>query len=107
MGHLLPVTFAKSTADALYTALQAIIPDDFATLADWNAEIPLAELHAAIEAAKRFETVFAAELQGANTYFVEQCGIYDMSHLISRAELALGENVSELGENLLHAPSLE
>jgi hypothetical protein len=71
MGHLLPLSISKTAADTLYIALRNIIPDEAADL-DFDGDVNQMQMLQVTEAVKNFETVFAAELQTASTYFVQQ-----------------------------------
>lgn len=97
-GELLPVTISKQAADTLYTSLDAISPNDWSGI-DLESEIEASLLYKVKAAAVAFETVLSAELQGTNTYYVEQKGIYSTADLIARAEQGLGSSLVYLGED--------
>ncbi len=98
LGHLLPLHISKSAADSLYRALANVIPDDIGSL-EFDAEVNQVHIFQVAEAAKSFEIVFAAELQSANTYLVQQKGIYNTSDLVERAETALDSSLTVISED--------
>jgi hypothetical protein len=94
--NVTPLFTCRAAAQKLRNALADIVPELNTSPA------PTPEERAAILAqevdqytiwgitnkAKEFETVFAAELETADTYFVSQKGIYSTSHLVEKAEQA-------------------
>jgi len=96
MGNLVPLSqISKNAADQVYRALDMIIPEDTSGL-DFEAEASPGFIYNVQNFVKSFETVFSAELQAANTYYVEQKGIYSTPDLIDRADLALGDSAAIL-----------
>lgn len=87
---VLPLPLSAAAAAELWNAITVIVLEDFAKV-DMERDVFPYELWPIVNAATKFETIFAAELQNANTYSVVQKGIYNTADLIMRAEAALGE----------------
>jgi hypothetical protein len=107
------VTFSLKTsrnpASALYEAIGALVPDDFSQVRFSDGEgkprvLDFSELNPIRTAAKEFETVLKAELNGWDAFFVSQKGAYSTADLINQAETMLP---SEAARTLLSAESKE
>ncbi len=94
---ILPLPLSKAAALELWNAIRVTVPDDFSNV-DQEKTVPFYELWNIKSSATKFETILAAELQGANTYSVSQKGIYSTADLIERAENALGEATTSVIE---------
>ncbi|MEQ1886984.1 MAG: hypothetical protein ABL967_18120 [Bryobacteraceae bacterium] len=86
---ILPLPLTKAAALELWNAIKTVVPDDLSGIAN-DKLVRFWELYSIKSSANKFETILAAELQGANTYSVLQKGIYSTSDLIDRAANALG-----------------
>ncbi len=95
-NDLTPLVTCRSAAVKLQNAIRAVVPDIQALLqnADEMAKpIGVPFLWGIRGAATDFETVFAAELETTDTYYVSQKGIYSTNDLIERAEHAFTPDV--------------
>jgi hypothetical protein len=83
----MPLRICIPACTALRDAIQGLVPT---TGEEWTSKKiePLAAWNLN-EAAKKFETVLAAELQMVDTYFVDQKGAYSTPDLIERAQIVL------------------
>jgi hypothetical protein len=96
-----PLRTSRSPATALYAALTALIPDEFAQIQfkmeDGSPRILAAwDLSSIRQAAKDFEAVIKAELSDWDTYFVSQKGAFSTSELINQAELMIPESTRKI-----------
>ena len=87
-GHLIPMTISNHIAQKVIKAIDYLMPPgkDVPPRLAMDQEVTYGHLYAVVEAAKEFETVFAAELQNLATYFVSKKGIYETNDLIQKAD---------------------
>lgn len=88
------------TANELYLALQAVVPDDFNEAAnklppDLTTEqgIGWAASHRVRDAVQKFETILSAELSNSDTYWISPKGTHKTSVLLQAAHLELPASV--------------
>jgi hypothetical protein len=86
-----PLKTSRNPANELYAALVEIVPDDISHVRfsddDGNPRVlTFVETSRVRNAAKEFETVLKAELNGWDAFFVSQKGAYSTTDLITRAE---------------------
>lgn len=92
-NDFVPLRVARQATEALLERIEELLPAEGAgeqaklgrTLTDW-------EVYQITEAAKKFETVLAAELQTVDTYYIDQKRAYSTSDLIERAEIIFSED---------------
>ena len=102
MLTLRPLNVTLSAATELGSAITAIVPTDWpqavGKLQSKNEDVPHWQFYAVAEAAKKFETVLAAECQVLDTYFVSKKGAYSTVDLVERAHTVFGPLISRLPE---------
>lgn len=86
---LVPLVVSRGACKRLRDLLQEVMPEDV----DFEAEVNAVTVQRIGAATRDFETIFAAELQSLNTYFVSRYGIYSTSDLIEHAEMAFDEEI--------------
>jgi hypothetical protein len=92
-----PLRISRDLATKLYSALTALVPDDFTGTEFGNeADGWTAVGHRGFvirQAATNLETVLAAELNNFDTYFVSQKGSFSTPDLIEHAEIMLPDGI--------------
>lgn len=78
---VIPLRVCKIAGYALLTAMQEVTRQE-----DRTKQLEFDDIFPVSSAVRDFDTVFAAELQTLDTYFVSQAGIYSTPDLIERAE---------------------
>jgi hypothetical protein len=93
-GSVVTLVVSKNATEALFMAINAIIPKDYSEFSSIDPERKLewGEWYGITNGLKEFEPVFAAELPTFATYNVSQKGIYSTSDLIERSEMAIDES---------------
>ncbi len=93
--HLVPLVVSRQACASIIKAIDEIVPDEDSAENDprWEAPVEQLKLNRVISTVRDFETVFAAEVQSLNTYFISQHGIYSTADLIEHAELAFDDDV--------------
>jgi hypothetical protein len=106
--NLFPLKTSRNPASDLYKAISSIVPEDISEMktTDEEGNPQLLNYFAGKirDAAKEFETVLKAELNGWDAYFVSQKGAFSTTDLINRAETLLP---SESARALLSAVAQE
>ena len=97
-----PFVVSRSAASELYQAITEHVPakwdDATAKLSEENHEIHSWQYASIVDAAKKLETVLAAECQVLDTYLVQKTGAYSTVDLVERAHVAFGEAAQKLPE---------
>lgn len=97
-GKTVSLSVSIPAAKKLLDAVERIVPNDGNWPEETEKELAFHGLWIS-GAAKEFEYVLAAELEGLDTYFVSQTGIFSTAQLIESAENALPLTIrSELSE---------
>jgi hypothetical protein len=94
-GQVLPVDVCLPACGRLRSAITAIIPEDITKLPTEKFDENITEYQGwhLSQCLKEFETVFAAELQASDVYFVSQKEAYDTSDLIEFADKIFPEEI--------------
>lgn len=95
--RVVPLVVSKAAGWKLYYAIKKILPQNIDQPAD--KELEFSDIYPIISAVKEFETVFSAELQTHDTYFVSPKGIYSTPDLIERAEKMFPEKILKMIPN--------
>lgn len=91
-NQLVPLKISKASCQRLLNSVNQILPKEGEQW-DLNRELTWLDTYYISEAVKEFETVFGAELQSLDTYFISQKGIYSTPDLIEHADNLLSEQV--------------
>src|SRR5712671_1418370 len=97
-GGFVPIVVSRDACGRLLAAVNSILPDsnDEVGAINWEADVPASQVAALTNAARNFETIFAAEISSLNTYFISQHGIYSTPDLIEHAEMAFDEQTRNI-----------
>jgi hypothetical protein len=90
---VVPLSVCKGSGIALSNAINRILEEYQKPEIKREEEIPSFLVVRLTQAAREFETIFTAELQTLDTYFVSQTGIYKTSDLIEHAERIFPESI--------------
>lgn len=94
-NDIVAVRMCRHAADELITAISAVVPLDFneAMRVEKDKTLDWYEAYKIKQAATKFETVLAEELNIIDTYAVAQKGAYSTAELIANAEIIFPDNV--------------
>jgi hypothetical protein len=94
-NQIIALDICRPACNKLRASINAIIPEDLTKIAAEKFDEKLDEWLVYILGGnlKEFETIFAAELQAADVYFVSQKEAYDTSDLIEVAEKIFPEEI--------------
>jgi hypothetical protein len=92
---VVPLSVCKLSGNRLRAAIQRLSEEYEKPEIKPEDEAPPNLIFPVRSAAREFETVFTAELQTLDTYFVSQTGIYKTSDLIEHAERIFSESILE------------
>lgn len=94
-NDVITIRTCRQAGHQLVEAITQIVPADYADAfnQDKDAGVEWWHINQIKDAAKRFETVLAEELNILDTYAVAQKGAYSTSELIANAEVVFPDNV--------------
>lgn len=94
-SHDLSLKICAQAARQLLEAISGVVPEDISEAIQRNKDDELVWWHVkrVKDAAQKFETVLAEELNILDTYAVAQKGAYSTSELVSNAEVIFPESV--------------
>ena len=96
-----PLTVSLSAANELYDSITEFVPEKWPEAigrlgTPEDRDMEGWEVSKISEAAKKFETVLAAECQVLDTYFVSKKGAYSTADLVERAHICFGAMAAKL-----------
>lgn len=92
---VVPLSVCKGSGYKLLSELNAIV-DKYPNKLTPQTELEFGQFFGITNGARDFETVFTAEIQTLDTYFISQTGIYKTSDLIEHAERIFPEAVLDV-----------